>query len=78
MLINCKNALNAIPTVGLDKEIALAVRLNRAGLERILNQEPSEDHEKLIEDFKIQWRRHSRVGGLTESLRILGGKLSTS
>ena len=77
MLINCQNALNAIPTAGLDKEIALAVRLNRAGLERILNQQPSEDHEKLIEDFKIQWRRHSRVGGLTESLRILGGKLST-
>jgi len=44
------------------------VRLNRAGLERCLGLEASEDRAALIEDFSIQWRRHSREGGLAESL----------
>jgi hypothetical protein len=64
----CTTALDAIPTEGLDPEIALGVRLNRAGLERCLGQTPTEDRKTLIEDFATQWRRHSREGGLSESL----------
>ncbi len=67
-LARCAEALDAIPTDGLDPEIALAVRLNRTGLERCLEQKPSEDRQTLIDDFAIQWHRHSREGGLTESL----------
>lgn len=61
-------ALSAIPIEGLDPEINLAVRLNRAGLERCLGQAPSEERIALIEDFARQWRRHSREGGLAESV----------
>jgi hypothetical protein len=67
-LSKCAEALNAIPTDGLDPEIALSVRLNRAGLERCLGQAPSESKAQLAKDFAIQWRRHSREGGLAESL----------
>lgn len=67
-LKQCADALDAIPTEGLDPEIALAVRLNRAGLERCLGCAPSEDRAALIQDFAKQWRRHSREGGLAESL----------
>jgi hypothetical protein len=67
-LAQCTEALEAIPTEGLDPEIELGVRLNRAGLERCRGQAPSEDRAALIEDFATQWRRHSREGGLAESL----------
>lgn len=67
-LQQCADALDAIQTEGLDPEVALAVRFNRAGLERCLGQAPSEDPAALIEDFATQWRRHSREGGLAESL----------
>lgn len=67
-LLECQAALDAVPTEGLDPEIALAVRLNRAGLERALGQKPSEARQALIEDFASQWRRHSREGGLAESV----------
>ena len=67
-LTRAGEALDAIATDGLDPEIALALRLNRAGLERALGQKPSEDRESLIQDFAVQWRRHSREGGLAESL----------
>lgn len=67
-LARCEAALEAIPKEGLDPEIALALRLNRAGLERALARPPSEDRAQLIEDFATQWKRHSREGGLTESM----------
>ena len=59
---------NAIPTDGLDPEIALSVRLNRAGLERCLNKTASGSKAQLVKDFATQWRKHSREGGLAESL----------
>lgn len=67
-LQQCAAALEAIPSAGLDPEIALAVRLNRAGLERCLGTAASENRSRLIDAFAQQWRRHSRDGGLTESL----------
>ena len=67
-LAKCEESLNAIRTNWLDPEIALSIRLNRAGLERCLNKTPSESKAKLAEDFATQWRRHSREGGLEESL----------
>jgi hexosaminidase len=66
-LLRCAEALDAIQTEGLDPEIALAVRLNRAALERSQAKAPSENRTALIEDFATQWRRHSREGGLAES-----------
>ena len=61
-LAKCEEALNAIPTDGLDPEIALSIRLNRAGLERCLNKTPPK--------AKFNWRKtllhnggHSREGG---------------
>ena len=74
MIANCQCALDAIPTEGLDQEISLAVRLNRAGIERILGREASEDYEKLTGDFIRQWRRHSREGGLADSVALLAAK----
>lgn len=75
-LVRCGEALEAIPTDGLDPEIALAVRLNRAGLERAQGRSPSEERQALVEDFATQWRRHSREGGLTESIgRMKDGSL---
>ena len=74
MIVNCQCALDAIPTEGLDQEISLAVRLNRAGIERILGREASEDYEKLTGDFIRQWRRHSREGGLADSVALLAAK----
>ena len=67
-LAKCEAALNAIPTDGLDPEIALSIRLNRAGLERCFNQTSSESKAQLVKDFATQWRRYSREGGLKESL----------
>ena len=67
-LAKCEEALNAIRTDGLDPEIALSIRLNRAGLERCLNKTPSESKVQLAKDFATQWRRHSREGGLEDSL----------
>ena len=67
-LAKCDAALNAIRTDGLDPEIALSIRLNRAGLERCLNMTPSESKVQLAKDFATQWRRHSREGGLKDSL----------
>jgi hypothetical protein len=67
-LSRCEEALQAIPTEGLDPEIALAVRLNRAGLQRALGRSPEEERQALIEDFATQWRRHCREGGLTWSM----------
>ncbi|MGZ0708852.1 family 20 glycosylhydrolase [Coraliomargarita sp. W4R53] len=67
-LQQCAAALDAIPTEGLDPEIALAVRLNRAGLNSCLGIASSEARTALIKDFAMQWRRHSREGGLAESL----------
>jgi hypothetical protein len=67
-LTKCGEALNAIPTDGLDPEIALSIRLNRAGLERCLNKTASESKAQLAKDFATQWRKHSREGGLAESL----------
>jgi hypothetical protein len=67
-LLKCADALDAIRTEGLDPEIALAVRLNRSSLERSLEQSPSEGKADLIEAFATQWRRHSREGGLAESI----------
>jgi len=67
-LTKCGEALNAIPTDGLDPEIALCIRLNRAGLERCLNKTASESTAQLAKDFATQWRKHSREGGLAESL----------
>jgi hypothetical protein len=67
-LQRCGDALAAIPTSGLDPEIALAVRLNRAGLERCLGDAASESRSTLIEAFAQQWLRHSRSGGLENSL----------
>ena len=67
-LAKCDAALNAIPTDGLDPEIALSICLNRVGLERCLNKTPSESKVQLAEDFATQWRRYSREGGLKESL----------
>lgn len=71
-LANCQSALDAISTEGLDQEIALAVRLNQAAIERVLGIEPSEDCQILIKNFSEQWRRHSREGGLEESLAMMG------
>ena len=70
-LANCKNALDAIPTEGLDKEITLAVHLNQAAIERVLGVEASVDYDILIENFSEQWLRHSREGGLAESLAMM-------
>jgi hypothetical protein len=70
-LKQCATALEAIPTAGLDPEIALAVRLNRSGLERCLGSETSESRAALTADFANQWRRHSRAGGLEESLALM-------
>ena len=67
-LARCEEALNAIPTDGLDPEIALSIRLNRVGLERCLNKTSSESKAQLAKDFATQWRRYSREGGLKESL----------
>jgi len=72
-LKQCAQALDAIPVAGLDPEVALAVRLNRAGLERCLGQAPSEARATLTEDFTTQWRRHSREGGLAQSLARMRG-----
>jgi hypothetical protein len=70
-LQQCADALDAIPSQDLDPEIALAVRLNRAGIERTLGIAPSEKRAALIKDFATQWRRHSRAGGLNESLALM-------
>ncbi|WPJ97614.1 beta-N-acetylhexosaminidase [Coraliomargarita algicola] len=67
-LTQCADALNAISTEGLDPEIELSVRLNRAALERCLGEAPSEERASLLKNFTAQWRRHSREGGLAESL----------
>ena len=67
-LTKCGEALNAILTDGLDPEIALSIRLNRAGLERCLNKTPSESKAQLAKDFATQWRQYYREGGLAESL----------
>ncbi len=67
-LLKYAAALDAIRTEGLDPEIGLAVQLNRAALERVQAKAPSEDRATLIENFATQWRRHSREGGLSESL----------
>ena len=67
-LTKCGEALNAILTDGLDPEIALSVRLNRAGLERCLNKTASESKAQLAKDFATQWRQYYREGGLAESL----------
>ena len=67
-LTKCGEALNAILTDGLDPEIALSIRLNRAGLERCLNKTASESKAQLAKDFATQWRQYYREGGLAESL----------
>ena len=77
-LVNCQNALDTIPTEGLDQEIALAVRLNQAAIERALGVDVSEDYQILIKDFSEQWRRHSREGGLAESIAMMGTETKVS
>ena len=67
-LKQCAEALKNIPSAGLDPEISLALRLNRAGLEHCLGLALSESRASLVEDFAIQWRRHYREGGLKESV----------
>ena len=67
-LARCEEALSAIRTEGLDPEIALSIRLNKAGLEHCLNKTSSESKVQLAKDFATQWRRFSREGGLEESL----------
>ncbi|MDQ8209292.1 beta-N-acetylhexosaminidase [Coraliomargarita sp. SDUM461003] len=64
----CSHAMNAISSNGLAPEIELALRLNRTSLERCLRSALSEDQATLMEDFASEWRRHSREGGLAESL----------
>lgn len=70
-LIDCQKALEAIPLKNIDDEILLAVRLYRAGLERVLRVRASEDRLSIAKDFALQWQRHCRIGGLEESLSMI-------
>lgn len=73
-LERCLAALNSIQTAGLDEEIELAVRLNRSALESCLNLPQTDTIAELKEAFTRQWRRHSREGGLAESLARFPGE----
>ena len=67
-LEQCRQTLDTIQTEGLDPEIQLAVNLNRAALARTLKETMDPIRETLAEVFAQQWRRHSRDGGLSESI----------
>jgi hypothetical protein len=64
----CLEAVDALNTAGLDEEIQLAVMLNRSALERCLGRPPSQPSAEIQEHFTRQWLRHSRPGGLAESI----------
>lgn len=67
-LKSCQRALDQIKTDGLDEEIALAVQLNRFAIERCLNRPSTDTLSEVRQRFVEQWNRHSRPGGLSESL----------
>jgi hexosaminidase len=67
-LKSCLQALNTIETPGLDADIELAVQLNRSALEACLRRPPTHSIAQIKDCFTRQWHRHSRPGGLAESL----------
>jgi hypothetical protein len=67
-LERCLHALSAIETRGLDAEIALAIQLNRSALEACLHRPPTKPIAEIKDNFTRQWHRHSRPGGLAQSL----------
>ena len=60
--------LNTISQDGIDKGVQLGIEMNRFALERCLKMEQSQSIESLKKQFKVEWERHSRVGGLADSL----------
>jgi hypothetical protein len=71
-LKSCLNALDQIALEGLDPELGLSADLNRSALERCLGIEPSKTRDILANEFAKQWKRHSREGGLSDSLARMG------
>ena len=64
----CLDALDQIELEGLDRELELCAGLNRFAIERCLGLEPEKNREELADTFAKQWLRHSRQGGLVESV----------
>ena len=60
--------LNGICTHRIDPEIQLGIDLNRQALERCLGMDFTDTRAALTQRFRAQWLRHSRAGGLEESL----------
>ena len=67
-LEDCLKSLEAIRADDVDPEISLSTELNRHALERCLRLNYTRDRETLQALFSEQWLRHSRSGGLDQSL----------
>ena len=76
-LKECLDALDRIELGGLDPELELCANLNRFALERCLKLDHSKTREELQQIFTKQWLRHSRHGGLDESVARMQPTLPT-
>lgn len=74
-IVDCDSLLNSCGEDGLSEELALALRMNRFAAYRCLGELDQRQgrYENLVIDFKKQWLRRSREGGLKDSLGRMPG-----